>query len=91
MNLPPFLLSALYFAVGAGLGLVYFSLLGNTVRQFVEHGSLKRALPLYLARIILAVAIFGLLARQGTLPLLLALLGFLSGRLLVLRVGRFHA
>lgn len=71
---------ALYLTAGAGLGAVYFYLLSRAVRQHATRGITFRIIPLYLLRIAAAAVAFWMIAQQGALPLLLALLGFLAAR-----------
>lgn len=81
--------AALYLALGATLGAAYFLLLLRTVRlhacQAPRRDLAMRVVPLYLMRVGMAVATFWVIAQQGALPLLLALLGFLAARLAVQR------
>lgn len=70
---------------GLATGLAYFWLLHRTVRVLTGAAPRGRAWALSLARVVLAVAAFWLLARQGALPLLLGFAGFLAARPLVRR------
>lgn len=70
----------LYLAVGGAVGAVYFVLLLRTVRLFSSHAAVSLILPLYFLRIAGAVLAFWLVAQQGAVPLLTALLGFLGAR-----------
>lgn len=80
---------ALYLAAGAALGAVYFVLLGLTVRLHAAQAAALRIVPLYLARIVLAVAAFWAVARHGAGPLLLAFFGFVAARLAAQRWMRW--
>lgn len=71
---------ALYLGAGAALGAVYFVLLGVTIRLYAARAGAVRIVPLYFARIALAVVAFWIAARHGAAPLLLALLGFQAAR-----------
>lgn len=74
---------SLYLAVGGAVGTVYFVLLLRTVRLFGSRAAISLILPLYVLRIAGAVLAFWLVAQQGTVPLLTALLGFLGARAVV--------
>ena len=71
---------ALYVTAGAAVGAVYFILLLRTARLHAAGAPAGRIVPLYLGRLALAIAAFWIIAQQGPLPLLLALLGFLIAR-----------
>lgn len=82
MSLLPFFL---WIVIGVGLGFVYLHLIGRSVEAIVESGRWQTgALPL-LVRIALAVAVFGFVARQGALPVLSVLAGFIAARSIGLR------
>jgi F1F0 ATPase subunit 2 len=71
-----------YAATGAGLGIVYFYALYRTV-LLLPQASISRIMPLYLLRIGAALTVFWHIAAQGALPVLLALAGFFTARLVV--------
>jgi len=71
---------ALYLAAGGALGGLYFLMLLRTVRLDAADAPAGRIVPLYLGRLALSIAAFWMIAQQGPLPLLLALLGFLIAR-----------
>ncbi len=75
----------LYLTAGATLGAVYFVLLLRTVRLHTSQAAAIRIIPLYFMRLAAAVSAFWIIAQQGALPLLLALLGFLIARLVIQR------
>jgi len=75
---------AMYAAAGAVLGALYFALLAWTVRLLVGQAAMAGAVGVGLARLALAGAAFWAIAQQGALPLLLALLGFVGARLVML-------
>jgi len=77
--------AALYAVVGAVLGGMHFLLLGRTVRMHVSGAGATRVIALYGLRIAGAVAGFWIIAQQGALPLLSALIGFLAARFAVQR------
>lgn len=77
--------AVLFLTLGAALGSAYFLLLLRTVRLHVAQEKASRILPLYLLRLVAAGVAFWLIAQQGALPLLLALLGFLVARLVIQR------
>ena len=71
---------ALYLAAGGALGAVYFLMLLWTVRLHAANAAASHIVPLYIGRLVLAIAAFWLVAQQGPLPLLLTLAGFLIAR-----------
>lgn len=73
------------------LGLLYFRLLRDTAERLVAGGGWPRAALFTVLRIAGAVAVLGLAAQAGPLPLLAAFFGFLAARLLFLRLGRRDA
>lgn len=75
--------AASYLALGAALGAAYFLLLLRSIRLHASQAPAVRVAPLYLIRIGVAVPAFWLIAQQGALPLVLALLGFLTARIAV--------
>lgn len=76
---------ALYVAIGAVLGAVHFALLLRTVRMHASHAAVVRVIPLYALRFGATVLGFWVVAQQGALPLLYALLGFMAARFAVQR------
>ena len=69
-----------FIAVGAAFGVLYFLLLYRTVQLHAAGVEIMRIAPLYVLRAAGAVTLFWFLAREGALPLLLALAGFLVAR-----------
>lgn len=65
-----------YCALGALLGVVYFSALGLNVRLYAGSGPGWSAMLLHLARLLLIGAVFTLCARQGASSLLSSVVGF---------------
>ncbi len=76
---------ACYAALGAVMGTAYFAALGWNVRLYFDRESGWRPVLLHFSRLGLAVAAFTLCARQGALPLLATLAGFLALRTISLR------
>lgn len=74
-----------YLLAGSALGILYFYAVFQTIRRHVAQAGMSKILPLYLFRAGAALGAFWLVAQQGALPLLLALLGFLVARFLVQR------
>ena len=70
----------LYLTAGAILGAFYFGLLLWTIRLHASQTTVIHIIPLYFVRLAAAVFAFWIIAQQGALPLLLALLGFLISR-----------
>jgi len=74
------------FAVGGGVGVVYFSALWLTVRAIGAHPRLAGILVLSsLGRMLLVGAAFALLSQRGVGVSLAALAGLLLARTLLLR------
>ncbi len=74
---------ALYLTAGAALGALYFLLLLRAVRLHASRAGAIRSVPLYLARLAVAIATFWVIVQEGAMPLLLALLGFVIARFFV--------
>jgi F1F0 ATPase subunit 2 len=85
MSWPSQIEVALYLTTGAALGAVYFVLLLRTVRLHASQAAAIRIIPLHIMRFSTAVSAFWIIAQQGALPLLLALLGFQIARLVIQR------
>lgn len=77
--------AGLYAAAGMMLGAIYFLLLGRTIRMHASGMNAFRVIPLYGLRVAGAVAGFWMIAQQGALPLLAALMGFVVARVAVQR------
>jgi len=75
-----YLAYASFAAIGAVVGALYFFILYRTVRMHAAGAAIARVLPLYLLRAAGAIAVFWTIAREGAIPLLLALAGFLVAR-----------
>jgi F1F0 ATPase subunit 2 len=69
-----------FLAAGAAVGALYFLMLYQTVRQHAEGGAALLIVPLYILRLAAAALFFWVMARQGAVPLLFALAGFLLAR-----------
>jgi NhaP-type Na+/H+ or K+/H+ antiporter len=82
MNMMPFIF---WIATGIALGSVYLFLIGRSVEAILGHGRWPTAALPLLLRIALSVAIFGMAARQGALPVLSVLAGFIASRSIGLR------
>jgi hypothetical protein len=74
--------------VGLLFGIVYFAVLRRSVELYTGGRSGFAPAALTLGRLAGAIALFSLAAKLGTLPLLLAFLGFLLARWLALRAAR---
>ena len=74
---------AIFVGAGAALGTLYFVLVHRTARLLAVGASASRIVPLYVARLALAVAVLWVIAQHGAMPLLLALLGFVVARMVV--------
>ena len=77
------------FALLGGLvGLAYFAALRHAVGYGIVTGRIGWALALGLARFAGASVAFGLIAQAGSVPLIVALMGFLVARFGVVRAAR---
>lgn len=83
----PFII-VIFLPAGAALGAAYFALLRLSLPGSEGAGIAAVFLPLLLARVALAVGVFWIIAQQGALPLLIALLGFLLARIAAKRIVR---
>ena len=77
--------AVIFLTLGMALGSGYFLLLLYSVRRHAAQEKTLRLLPLHLLRLGAAGLFFWLIAQQGALALLLALLGFLIARVAVQR------
>ena len=75
-----------YLLAGVTLGSFYFYAVFQSIRLHVAQAALSKIVPLYLLRGLVALGAFWLIAQQGALPLLVALLGFLAARFMVQRL-----
>lgn len=75
-----YLAYASFAGIGAATGALYFLILYRTVRLHAAGAAIALVLPLYLLRAAGAIAVFWMIAREGAMPLLLALAGFLVAR-----------
>lgn len=79
---------ALWLLAGATLGLMFFRLLALNCRLYADGGALL-AMGLHIGRLAVTVLLLVLAAKQGAVPLMALLAGFLAVRpLLVRRYGR---
>jgi hypothetical protein len=77
---------ALWLFAGLAGGVAHFALLRWNTLFYVKAGALGYAIGLQLLRLVATASLLGLAAWHGALPLLLAALGIVSARPLVLRV-----
>jgi F1F0 ATPase subunit 2 len=77
-----------YGLLGALIGIAYVSALGWNVRLYVGHGVGWGALIVHALRLLIVAAAFIICARQGALPLLSSLVGFLVTRTLAVNQKR---
>ena len=89
------MIAALWLLVGLAGGTAHFALLRRNTMLFLSSrqascllstSSLAHAIGLQALRLAAIAVLLGFAARQGALPLLLAALGVMLARLLVLRV-----
>ena len=79
------LLAPIAFFGGIAGGAAWLHLIQRSVAALASGGSVARVVLLALARLALAGGAFWFAAQQGALPLLLALAGFATARLVLLR------
>lgn len=84
-TLPILLGWAAWLALGVLLGGIYFHMLRRSVDLLVGDGSALWAVLLTLGRLAIVGTGLALASLQGAMPLLLAALGLLIGRKLVMR------
>lgn len=78
--------------LGLGVGLVYFRAVWCSAQTFAAGRSIWLVLLLAAGRLVLLGGALAVISREGALPLLLAALGVLVSRALVMRrVGRVPA
>ena len=78
--------AVIWLALGMLLGAHYFFLLHRAVSLLASHATAIRIVLLSLIRFGVALTVFWVIALQGALPLLLALLGFVVARHLAQRL-----
>jgi F1F0 ATPase subunit 2 len=69
-----------YGLLGAVIGIAYIGALGWNVRLYLGHGIGWGGLLVHTLRLLIVAAAFTICARQGALPLLSSLVGFLVTR-----------
>jgi F1F0 ATPase subunit 2 len=87
----PGLRIAFYASLGAVLGAGYFAALRWNVQIYFDRGSGWNLVLLHFSRLVLAIAVFTLCAKQGAAPLLASLAGFLAIRTISLQRYKFVA
>ena len=80
------LLGAFWLLLGLAGGAAHFTLLRWNTRLYLGGGSLARALGAQVLRLATITVLLGFAAWHGAWPLLLAAIGVMLARLLVLRV-----
>jgi N-ATPase, AtpR subunit len=94
------MIAALWLLVGLAGGVAYFALLRRNTMLFLSSwqascllstSSLGHAIALQVLRLAAIAILLGFAARQGALPLLLAALGIMLARTLVLRAMQVAA
>jgi len=74
-----------WLAAGAAMGAAFLYLVARSVAAIRRPGARGAAAGFLVLRMALAVAVFTLAARQGALPLVSALAGFLVARTVAIR------
>ena len=75
-----------FFAAGLAAGTLHFALLRWNASLYGRPGRIGGAVALQLLRLAVLGCVLALIARQGALPLLLAALGVLVARPIVMRM-----
>lgn len=78
--------AAIFLSLGFLAGSLFFALLRWNTRLYTHGGSLVRAVAVQLARLTGVGGLLTIVAVRGALPLLLALVGLLIARPVVLRL-----
>lgn len=81
----PAMIATLWLLAGLAVGAAHFALLRRNAALFLT-GSIAHALGMQALRMVLTTALLAFAVWHGALPLLLAALGVLLARALVLRV-----
>lgn len=74
-----------FLAVGVALAIVHARAVAEGERIHRETGERARPIALFLARLILLLAIFGVIGKTGPIALGAAVLGFFGGRAFTVR------
>lgn len=74
-----------FLAVGVALAIVHARAVAEGERIHRETGERARPIALFLVRLIVLVAIFGIIGKMGPIALGSAVLGFFGGRLFTSR------
>lgn len=74
---------AAYLLTGAAVGAIYFFILYQNARLHLAGAPAGTLLALYAVRLAVALGVFWMIAHQGAAALLLALAGFIAGRLAI--------
>jgi hypothetical protein len=80
------LLAVFWLLAGVAGGTAHFALLRWNTRLYLTGGSMARALGAQVLRLVATALLLAFAAWHGALPLLLAAIGVVVARLLVLRV-----
>jgi F1F0 ATPase subunit 2 len=73
----------LFGGIGLVLGLAHFYGLRRDTQKYLARGVGLLAVALHIARIVATTAVLVFIARNGAVPLLTALMGFLAARFVV--------
>lgn len=74
-----------FLAVGVALALIHARAVTDGERIHRETGERARPAALFLIRLVVICAIFGVIGKMGPIPLGSAVLGFMTGRVIVRR------
>ncbi len=74
-----------FLAVGVAIALIHARAVAEGERLHRETGERARPIALFVVRLALLIAIFGVIGKMGPIPLGCTILGFLGGRVVVQR------
>jgi hypothetical protein len=77
-----------HLGIGFVAGEIFFRLLRRQAQLLITGGPVLAGLGLLIVRIILLVAVLGLVSREGALPLIATAAGIMLGRIRVLRPAK---
>jgi F1F0 ATPase subunit 2 len=77
--------SLIWLLAGVGLGAIHMYLIGRTVAAVQSNGASRATIIPIMARLLIVTCVLILAARQGAMPLLMVLAGFLVARSITIR------
>ena len=86
MDAGPMMTNACFLAAGLLAGAIHFALLRRTTTLYLQPGRFAMAAGLQIGRLAALGGVLAVIAPHGPLPLLLAALGVLAARPIVMRM-----